>query len=111
MPGPKVADEDIVIGQTLVALGQGMGVASPSAEALSAFLEAFGDRLRARVEDWEEIRLEVVENARQIGRLAAGLADADGSTSVGRAHMRNAIRTAHPPKGETRLLKPCPICP
>lgn len=113
MPGPKrgaVSDEDIVVGQTLIALGQGMGVAAPSREALGAFLEAYGDRLRDSVASWEQVRLEITENARQIGRLAAAFASAEACTSVARTHMRKAIRTANAPRGEAWLLKPCPLC-
>lgn len=113
MPGPKnggVSEGDLVVGQTLIALGQGMGVAAPSAGALAAFLEAFGADLRASVGTWDEIRLVVTENARQIGRLAAGYASAEGSTSVARPHMRKAIKTANAPRAEMWILKPCPFC-
>lgn len=110
MAGPKVPGGELIVGQTLVALGQGMGLVSPSAEALSAFLETYGERLRASVESWGRIRLEVTENARQIGRIAAGYASAAGTTSVTRAQMRKALRVANASRGETWVLGPCPYC-
>lgn len=109
MPEVNPADVENIHAQVLVAFGQGASTTLPTGEACNALRQHFAPLLRRGAERWTDLQLLVVEQSRQLGRIAEGLSTAAGCTAIEAEHVRAAIKKMHPSK-ERFALALCPIC-
>ncbi len=84
---------DLMLGQALVALGQGMGAIRFPRQTVAAARAHFLGMAKRASATWDRDAVEALERVRMIGRLAAQLAVARGDVHVVEADFATAARS------------------
>ncbi len=109
MTPEATGDVRTITAQVFAAFGQGSGPVLLTTDATQFLLDHFVPKLQAHASKWDSIALLACEHARQLGRIAAGLAAQAGVTEIEKAQAREAVRIMHA-SAERGGVAPCPVC-